>query len=134
MTALACQNALDELFKADAQVRAALGDPVRLYSAPVKMGAFPFAFWRRFESRPIDASDAPTQEHIATIEIVSRQTGAEEARKAVEALVQAANGSVPQGIGARIVLVLPVYSDVMRAMDGRSFVGIVRLKIIAEPL
>jgi hypothetical protein len=30
------------------------------------------------------------------------------------------------------VLILPLYSDVMRGADGRSWLGIVRLKIIAD--
>jgi hypothetical protein len=134
MTAKACQDALDGVFKADADVNAALGTPVRLYDAPVKMGAMPFAVWRRWETRNVDASGVPTHEHVATLEVVSKQTGAAEARQAVAALAACANGPVPAAVGAKIVLVLPVYSDVMRSADGRAWLGIVRLKIIAEPI
>jgi hypothetical protein len=133
MTALACQAALDQHFKADAAVIAALGNPVRLYDASVKMGAMPFAYWRRWETRNADASDTPTEEHIATLEVVSKQTGAGEARAAVAALTARASRPVAEAVGAKIVLVLPVYSDVLRAVDGRTWLGIVRLKIIAEP-
>jgi hypothetical protein len=133
MTAKACQDALETAFKADAGVIAALGNPVRIYDAPAKMAAMPFAVWRRWESRIIDTSSAPTHEHIATLEVVSKQTGASEARAAVAALAARANGPVPIATGAKIVLILPVYSDVMRSVDGRSWFGIVRLKIIAEP-
>jgi hypothetical protein len=133
MTAKACQDALDAAFKADSGVIAALGNPVRIYDAPVKMGAMPFALWRRWETRNVDASGGVTHEHVATLELVSKQTGASEARQAVAALAVCANGPVPVAVGAKIVLVLPVYSDVMRTSDGRSWLGIVRLKIIAEP-
>jgi hypothetical protein len=134
MTAKACQDALDSAFKADASVVAVLGNPARIYDAPVKMAALPFAVWRRWETRNIDASGVTTHEHIATLEVVSKQTGASEARAAVSALASRANGVAPDAIGARIVLVLPVYSDVMRAVDGKTWLGIVRLKIISEPL
>jgi hypothetical protein len=133
MTAKACQDALDAVFKADAAVIAALGNPVRIYDAPVKMAALPFSVWRRFETRNIDASGATTHEHIATLEVVCKQTGANEARAAIAALATRASGPVPAAVGAKIVLVLPVYSDVMRATDGKSSLGILRLKIIAEP-
>jgi Protein of unknown function (DUF3168) len=133
MTAKACQNALDVVFKGDGDVIAALGSPVRIYDAPVKMGAMPFAVWRRWETRNVDTSAVATHEHIATLEVVSKQTGASEARAAVAALAARASGAVPNAIGAKIVLVLPVYTDVMRSVDGRTWLGIVRLKIIAEP-
>ena len=132
MTAKACQEALGAVLKADPAVIAALGSPVRICDAPVKMASLPFAVWRRWETRNIDASGVVTHEHIATLEVVSKQTGASEARAAVAALAARANGVVPVAIGARIVLVLPIYSDVMRGVDGRSWLGIVRMKIIAE--
>jgi hypothetical protein len=133
MTAKACQDALDAMFKADSGVIAALGNPVRIYDAPVKMAPLPFAVWRRWETRNVDTSGVPTHEHTATLEVVVRQTGANEARAAVAALAARASGAVPVASGARIVLVLPVYTDVLRGVDGRSWLGIVRLKIIAEP-
>ena len=132
MTALACQQALEAAFKADPAVRFALGNPARIFDAPVKLAAYPFAVWRRWETRSADASGVATEEHIATLEVVCRQSGAEEARKAVAALAACASGPRPSASGARIVLVLPVYSDVMRAVDGRTWLGIVRLRIIAE--
>jgi Protein of unknown function (DUF3168) len=134
MTAKACQDALDEAFKADANVADALGSPVRLYDAPVKMGAMPFGVWRRWETRNVDTSGVPTQEHTATIEVISKQTGTSEARAALIALSQRANGIVPSAIGAKNVLILPVYTDVLRSVDGRTWLGILRLKIIAEPI
>lgn len=134
MTAKACQDALDAVFKADAAVMTSLGNPARIYDAPVKMGAMPFAVWRRWETRNVDASSVSTHEHIATLEVISKQTGAAEARQAVAALAARASGPVPVSVGVKIVLILPVYTDVMRSSDGRSWLGIVRLKIIVEPI
>jgi hypothetical protein len=133
MTAKACQDALDGMFKADGGVIAALGNPVRIYDAPVRMAPLPFAVWRRWETRNVDTSGVPTQEHTATLEVVVKQTGAVDARAAVSALAARASGPVPVATSARIVLALPVYTDVMRSADGKAWLGIVRLKIIAEP-
>lgn len=132
MTALACKQALEEVFRADSAVQAVLGNPVRLVEAPAKLTAFPFAVWRRWESRPINASLVQSDEHIATIEVVCRQMGADIARQAVVALATCAAEASFNAVGARIVLILPLYSDVMRSADGRSWLGILRLKIIAD--
>lgn len=132
MTAIACQQALDAVFRANPAVQAVLGNPVRLVEAPVKLTAFPFAVWRRWESKPIDASLVQSDEHIATLELVCRQNGADVARQAIAALATCAAEAKPNAVGARIVLILPLYSDVMRSADGRSWLGIVRLKIIAD--
>lgn len=132
MSAAACQQALDAVFRADPAVQAVLGNPVRLVEAPVKLAAYPFAFWRRWETKPVDASVVQSDEHIATLEVVCRQPGAEIARQAVAALATCAAAAKPNPVGARIVLILPLYSDVMRSADGRSWLGIVRLKIIAD--
>lgn len=120
------------MFRADPAVRAVLGDPPRIWDEPVRHSAFPFAFWRRWETRPVNTSERPTLEHIATLEIISRQTGADEARAAVAALAAVANGPRPPRCEAGIVLVLPVYTDVLRSVDGRTFQGLLRLKVIAE--
>jgi len=132
MSAAACQQALDAVFRADPAVQAVLGNPVRLVEAPVKLAAYPFAFWRRWESKPVDASVVQSDEHIATLEVICRQPEAEIARQAVAALATCAAAAKPNPVGARIVLILPLYSDVMRSADGRSWLGIVRLKIIAD--
>ncbi|OYU78644.1 MAG: hypothetical protein CFE32_00585 [Alphaproteobacteria bacterium PA3] len=132
MTAIACQQALDAVFRANPAVQAVLGNPVRLVEAPVKLTAFPFAVWRRWESKPIDASLVQSDEHIGTLEVVCRQNGADVARQAIAALATCAAEAKPNAVGARIVLILPLYSDVMRSADGRSWLGIVRFKIIAD--
>ncbi|MCA3692685.1 DUF3168 domain-containing protein [Aquidulcibacter sp.] len=132
MSATACQQALDAVFRADPTVQAALGNPVRLVEAPVKLTAYPFAIWRRWETKPIDSSLVQSDEHIATLEVVCRQNGAEVAREAVAALASCAAAARPNAIGARIVLILPLFCDVLRSADGRSWLGLVRLKIIAD--
>lgn len=112
----------------------ALGNPLRLYDAPVKQAAFPYAIWRRWETRPIGADYETAQEHIATLEIHCRDVGVIEARKAVEAVQIWAATAKPVSNDIKITLLLSAYADVFRAVDGRTFLGLVRLKLITEKL
>lgn len=132
MTSLACQQALDAAFRGDAGVQAVLGNPVRLHEAPIKLSAFPYAWWRRWETRPADSSGTKSEEHVATLEVVCRQTGVDVARAALEALAACASSARPTASGVRIVLILPVYCDVLRSADGRSWLGVLRIKILAD--
>lgn len=109
-----------------------LGNPLRLYDAPVKHAAFPFMFWRRIETKPIAQDYSGALEITATLEIVCKNTGQEAAKKAVEAVSLWAQSAKPNAAGVNIALLMNSYSDVFRAIDGRTFLGVVRLKIIAE--
>jgi hypothetical protein len=131
VTAEATRLALAEAFGADAGVRATLGHPVRL-SEPPPRGTLPAAVWRRWETRPFGPGPAPSEEHTVTLEILTREAGVDQARAAVSALVAAAHAMRPNSEQVRIILVLPVYSDVLRPSDQRGWYGIVRLKVIAE--
>lgn len=133
MTAAATRAALTAAFAADPGVRASLGNPVRLLEPPAR-GALPAAVWRRWETRPAGASLAPSDEHTITLEVVTRETGIEAARAAIAALSAAAASMRPTSPDVHIVLVLPVYADVMRLADQRGWTGILRLKVIAEPI
>lgn len=133
MTAAATRAALAAALAADPGVQAVLGNPVRLSEPPPK-GALPCAVWRRWETRPAGASLSAAEEHTITLEVVSRETGVEVARDAVAALVRAASIMRPAPPDVRLVLVVPVYSDVLRPSDQRGWYGLVRLKVIAEPV
>lgn len=133
MTAVATRAALAAAFAADPGVRASLGHPVRLLEPPAK-GALPAAVWRRWETRHTAASLSPTDEHTITLEVVTREAGIDAARAAIAALSAAAATMRPTPPDVHIVLVLPVYADVLRQADQRGWTGILRLKVIAEPI
>ena len=61
-----------------------------------------------------------------------KNTGQEAAKKAVEAVAVWAQTAKPNVTGVNIAMLMCAYSDVFRAIDGRTFLGVVRLKIIAE--
>lgn len=133
MTAAATRAALAVAFAADPGVQASLGNPVRLLDPPAR-GALPAAVWRRWETRPTGAGPGATDEHTITLEVVTREAGIEAARAAIAALTAAAASMRPTPPDVHIVLVLPVYADVLRQADQRGWSGILRLKVIAEPI
>ncbi len=134
MSANFTKIALEESMSEDAAIISALGEPLRLFDAPIKQAAFPFAFWRRWETRPVAADYETAQEHIATIEVHCRNTGLSEAKAAIEAIQNWAASAKPISNEIKITLLICSYADVFRAIDGRTFLGVVRLKIITEKL
>lgn len=125
---------LENSIKNDAGVKSALGQNVRIYEAPIKGVAMPFAAWRRFEVKPLNYESNNGFEITATLEIVCKNNGISEAKQAVFALSSWAQNAKPTAEGIKISLILVTYGDAYTAIDGRSFLGVVRLKIIAEDL
>ncbi|MBN8649067.1 MAG: DUF3168 domain-containing protein [Caulobacterales bacterium] len=128
----ALKNCLYQSMAQDNNIMANLGNPLRLYDAPVKQAAFPFAIWRRIEQKPIAQDNSDAFEISITIEIVCKNTGQEEAKKAVDAIKNWAQVTRPNIENLNIALLMCTYCDVFRAIDGRTFLGVVRLKIIAQ--
>jgi hypothetical protein len=133
VTASATRVALAAAFGADPEVKAALGDPVRLGEPPAR-GRLPAAVWRRWETRPAGSSLADAEEHTVQIEVVTGETGIEAARAAVAALSAAATRMRPAPTDVRLVLIQPLRSDVSRTASARSWSGTVTVRIIAEPV
>jgi|GEM_PF-3183752 hypothetical protein len=132
MSATQTRNAIERSLMQSRLVQSVLGMPIRLYDAPVKAALWPFAVWRRWESKPAGGDYSSALEHTATLEVVCKNTGISEARKAIEAIQQWAIDAKPSNEEVNIVLLMTAYSDVFRAVDGRNFYGVIRLKIISE--
>ena len=134
MSATLTRDAIEASLKQNRLVQSALGNPIRLYDAPVKTALWPFAVWRRWETKPAGGDYDKAQEHIATLEIVCKNTGISEARRAIEAIQNWAISAKPSNNKVHVALLMTAYSDVFRAVDGRNFYGVVRLKIISEAI
>lgn len=128
----ALQRTLIETLRADAGVKALLGDPARVWDEPPKPAPYPHLLIGRSESRPHDGGGGVT-EHILTLTCRSQFGGAEEA-KAVTAAVRAAlHEQTPVMEDGRIVNLRVTYVDVFRAADWLRTLGVVRLRAITEP-
>ena len=127
----AVQDAVTKSMKFHPKIKAALGNPVRIYDAPVKHALMPFAVWRRWEQRPLSGDYENAVEYTASLEIVCKYNGIDDAKAAVSALQKWAIDAKPQSDLVNIILVMTTYGDVYRAINGKSFYGVVRFKIIA---
>ena len=128
----ALKNYLIASMGLDENIIANLGNPLRLYDEPVKQAAYPYAIWRRIEQKPIADDNLNAYEISITIEIVCKNTGQEAAKKAVDAIKNWAQNSRPTNPQIKIALLMCSYCDIFRAIDGRTIIGVVRLKIIAQ--
>lgn len=128
----AIKTAIFNSMAANSQISAMLGNPLRLHDAPVRNSVFPFAIWRRFEQKPIAYDYSDAFEIYVSIEITSKTNGNEEARKITDAINNWAINARPVSDELEIPFLMMAYSDVMRATDGRSFIGLIKLKLIAQ--
>lgn len=119
--------------RADADVKAALGDPARLYDEPPASAPFPYVTLGRLETRPLDTSEAPALEHVVTLHAWSRYGGRAEALDIIGALRAALHDRALTIAGRKLVLLLAGFADVFRAGDGFTTHGVLRLRAITEP-
>lgn len=127
---IAVQELITNSLKSDAGIKSALGNPARIYDAPVKHALMPFAVWRRWEQKPIAGDYEGAVEYTATIEITCKNNGIDDAKSAVSAIQKWAINAKPEDEQTKIILIMTNYADVYRAIDGRTFLGVVRLKIL----
>ncbi|MDP1914041.1 DUF3168 domain-containing protein [Brevundimonas sp.] len=128
---LALQKALIAHLKADAAVRALLGEPARIWdSAPVE-AAFPHLLIGRSESRPLGA-DGGGVEQALTLTVVSRFRGSEEAKAVLAAVRLALNDTALEADGVRAVSLRVSFADVFPSADGARTFAVLRVRAVTE--
>ncbi len=131
---LALHKALLDHLRADAGLKALLGDPARVYDEPPEARVHPFVSLGRAETRPWGGLDGEGVEHVLTLTCVSRFNGAEEAKAVVAALRAALHGADLALESHRLVNLRVTYADVFRTPDYRPLHGVVRVRAVTEPL
>lgn len=119
--------------RADAGVKAVLGDPARFYDDPPPDAAFPYATLGRMESRLAEAASQSAIEHAVTLHVWSRHGGRAEAIEAIGALRAALHDAPLSVEGRRLVFIFAQFADVFRSGDGVTTHGVLRLRAITEP-
>ena len=119
---------------ADASVRAVLGHPARISADPPADPLFPFLCLGPVDTRPADSASCPAHEHAVTLHAYGRDQGRAEVLALIAVLRDALRGAALTLTGHRLVLLIPTYADVLRAADGRTVLGLLRLRAITEPL
>lgn len=129
----ALQKALIAHLRADATLKALLGDPARIWDDVPKGAGWPRVTVGRSESQPVAAADCGI-EHRISLRCASRFEGVEEA-KAICAAVRAAVHEAPlEADGVRVVSLRANFVDVFRGQGQRSTWGVVRLRAVTEEI
>ncbi|MEO1100585.1 MAG: DUF3168 domain-containing protein [Pseudomonadota bacterium] len=125
-------SALVGAAKTDPDVQSIFGVPARIFEDEPERGTYPFAFVSAHETTPSGGVSVDGAVHRVTMVVKSRHGGRAEAREALGVLRAAIERAELILSGQRVVLVLPVYSDVLRSRNLRSFRGLLRLRVVTE--
>ncbi len=126
------QAALVAVLRSDADVKAALGDPARIYDVPPREVITPLVVVEAAESRPVPADDGGLEEHTFTLRLLSKYQGAAEVRAAQAAMAAVIETSNLLVSSATVVNQQVRYRDCFRGRDGRSQQGVMRIRIVTE--
>lgn len=125
------QRALIAHLRADAPLRALLGDPARIWDAAPDEPAFPHVLIGRCESRPV-AADGGGVEHVLTLTVISRFRGTEEARAVLAAVRLSLNDAALEADGVRTVNLRVAFADVFPGADGARTFAVLRVRAVTE--
>ena len=129
---LALQTAVFSHVQQDAGVQAALTLPVRLYDDPPPSPSYPFVSFGRHQSRPIEGDAEPVLEQELSLHVWSRYGGKAEAQNVLHALREALQTMPTQMNGHVLVGFRTIFSDTLRARDGRVFQAVLRLRVLTQ--
>lgn len=110
-------------------VQNALGDPARLYDSPPEDPVFPYMTYGPMRAENRSGDGVTSYKHSLSLHLWSQYAGRWEVLEMVEAISDALEDmplSLPSG---QDVVVTHTYLDVLRASDGRTYHGLLRLNL-----
>lgn len=106
-----------------------LGDPARLYDSPPEDPEFPYMTYGTLKAEDRSGDGLAQYKHSISLHLWSRYAGRWEVFEMVEAISDALEDtplSLPSG---QEVIVTNAFLDVLRASDGRTFHGLLRVHL-----
>ena len=133
-------KAVHAVLRDNPAVRFALGGaidaPPRLYDAAPEDPVYPYLTYGALRSEDIGADATPLASHQMTLHLWSRYTGRAEVlgllSQVTHALQAETLSAASEGISIRSAVA--IYSDVLRAPDGRTQHGLLRLSFTTQPI
>lgn len=120
--------ALDAALRADAGVRAVLGDPVRLFEVRDSRAAWPHASWGRCETSQGGADGVSLLDCRLNLDIWCRDSDPAPVLAAMRTALAGVSPELPPPW--TLVSLSPVYSDVFTTSDRRIRRGLIRLRAL----
>lgn len=115
---------------ADGAVQALIA--ARFYDDPPPDAVFPYVTLARVENRPVDSAGGEAIEHNVTLHSWSRYGGRAEALDVIGALREALHDAPLIIAGRKLIYLFAQFSDVFRAGDGQTTLGLLRLRALTE--
>jgi len=131
---LALAKAIHSGLSDNLAVKSVLGETPRLYDNPPEDPVFPYLTYGPMRSEDIGGDESPLTAHTVSLHIWSRYRGRAEIMTCLSAVAGALEGTNLQLTGAHLVSANIVYIDNFQAPDGRTLHGLIRMKIITQPL
>ena len=108
--------------------------PPRLYDAAPEDPVYPYLTYGPLRSEDIGADDTPLKVHQMTLHLWSRYTGRAEVLALLGQVSNALSVSnLVETSGVSVRSAAPIYSDVLRAPDGRTHHGLLRISFTTQP-
>ena len=120
--ALTVQRDIHDALATDAMMQSLLGDPVRAYDHRPDSPVYPYLTYGTIRSEDTSGDAAPQATHQITLHLWSRYEGRSEVLSLLRRVCDTLRGVLPS-------LVIPLYTDVFLAPDGRTFHGLLRLSV-----
>lgn len=120
--AMTVQRDIHAALSSDAALKAALGDPPRLFDQAPPAPDYPYMTYGQSRSEDTSADGGLQSTHQMTLHLWSRQSGRAEALD----LLRRISDAIRDGISHTVV---PLYLDMLSAPDGRTFHGLLRLSV-----
>jgi len=112
-----------------------LGSPPRLYDSAPEDPIFPYLSYGLLRSEDIGGDELSLFSHQMTLHLWSRYAGRAEILSVMEAVKAVLNDTdliAAELLDETLISAAILYSDVLRAPDGRTQHGILRLSILTE--
>ena len=125
-------RALQVVLTTDSDVQAVLGEEPRLYDHLPDTPIFPYLTYGPMRSQDISGDEAELQTHILTLHVWSRYGGRAEVITITRAISKAVSERDFDLGDIHLVRKHILYSDIMRAPDGRTLHGLIRLSFTTD--
>ncbi len=131
--AVALAKAVHEVLLTDPGVQGELGQPPRLYDAAPEDPVFPYLTYGPQRSTDDSADGGAITRHQMTLHVWSRYAGRSEVFGILKQIERALSRSALTATGeAHVTAVTVIYSDVLRAVDGLTLHGLLRVSFTLD--
>ncbi len=127
----ALEGAILAALAASEEVKALLGEPLRVGETGSALPAYPYLEVARHMCEPAGGVEAEASEHRVDLVVVSRDLGGSQAKAALAAVRSALTNAELVMDGWRCVLLLPLFADATRQRVG-LWRALLRMKAVVE--